>query len=270
MSVITGHKKKLLSIGDMSKLTGSAIKSLRYYERINVLKPAYVSPETGYRYYTLDQVHLIGMIQFSIEIGIPLAQMRQFMESDGTMDFRSFIKEGREVAEKKMKVLKKGLRHIDIIERHMDLAEQHQIGQIYTRKIPTKNFHVIPIEKSLNEAERIKILQSFMKLPIEEKDWEEAEYGILCEYAPREAMYYFVEVPENIDLPNVKIIPGGTYFCMQTENSEIEKAPELFKDHIEGPCYAIETEIFTGRIKLNKPICELRVVHYVPQSSQSR
>ena len=40
----------LISIGDLSKLTGVNIKSLRYYEKIGVLLPAYVDPDSRYRY----------------------------------------------------------------------------------------------------------------------------------------------------------------------------------------------------------------------------
>lgn len=40
--------KKYLSIGEMAKLSGVHIKSLRYYDRIGVLKPAYVDPKTNH------------------------------------------------------------------------------------------------------------------------------------------------------------------------------------------------------------------------------
>ena len=43
-------KTKLLSIGTLSKLTGVHIKSLRYYDQIGTMPPAYVDPDTKYRY----------------------------------------------------------------------------------------------------------------------------------------------------------------------------------------------------------------------------
>ena len=33
------EKEKLLSIGEISKMTGAGIKALRHYEKINILKP---------------------------------------------------------------------------------------------------------------------------------------------------------------------------------------------------------------------------------------
>ena len=42
--------KKYFTIGEISKMKGVGIKSLRYYDKVGVLKPAYINQETGYRY----------------------------------------------------------------------------------------------------------------------------------------------------------------------------------------------------------------------------
>ena len=65
-------KKSFLSIGNMSKLTGIHIKSLRYYENIGVLIPAYVDPQTKYRYYSYQQIPNVMALRFCLELGIPL------------------------------------------------------------------------------------------------------------------------------------------------------------------------------------------------------
>lgn len=46
-------KENLLSIGALSKQTGVHIKSLRYYDSLGILRPAYVDSSSGYRYYSL-------------------------------------------------------------------------------------------------------------------------------------------------------------------------------------------------------------------------
>ena len=51
---------QLMSIGKVSKLKNVSIKSLRYYDQIGILKPAFVNAETNYRYYTKDQLYQIG------------------------------------------------------------------------------------------------------------------------------------------------------------------------------------------------------------------
>jgi len=66
------QKNNLLSIGEMHKLTGVGIKTLRYYEEIKLFQPTYTDPDSGYRYYSLDQVYLLEMIVFCTELNIPL------------------------------------------------------------------------------------------------------------------------------------------------------------------------------------------------------
>ncbi|MCL2197954.1 MAG: MerR family DNA-binding transcriptional regulator [Defluviitaleaceae bacterium] len=250
------NKKKLLSIGELSKLTGVGIKSLRYYERINVLKPAHVSPETGYRYYTLDQTRLVEMIMFCIAMDLPLSEMAKFTDADGIMDIREFFKKCRFAAEVKLKLLQKGLSLLDIVEHEMDLAEQHKIGQIYTRDLPAQIFHTMPCGDSLQEANFFEMLtSSWDNIPYAEDDYGMYEYGTLWQ----DNMYsIFIEVPEKTE--NTIITPAGRYHCIQNEESQIENAAEIFKEHISGKFLAIETEIFTSRQNVTKPINELRVI----------
>ena len=40
-----------LSITELAKLRKVSSETLRYYDRINLLKPEYIDPETRYRYY---------------------------------------------------------------------------------------------------------------------------------------------------------------------------------------------------------------------------
>ena len=42
----------MYKIGEFSALTGLSVKTLRYYDEINLLKPSNVDNYTNYRYYT--------------------------------------------------------------------------------------------------------------------------------------------------------------------------------------------------------------------------
>lgn len=46
-------KGELLSISELAKLRQVTTETLRYYDRIGLLKPVYVDPETNYRYYSI-------------------------------------------------------------------------------------------------------------------------------------------------------------------------------------------------------------------------
>ena len=42
----------MYKIGEYSKITDLAVRTLRYYDEIGVLKPEYIDDFSGYRYYT--------------------------------------------------------------------------------------------------------------------------------------------------------------------------------------------------------------------------
>ncbi|MCL2387660.1 MAG: MerR family DNA-binding transcriptional regulator [Defluviitaleaceae bacterium] len=261
--------KNLISIGGMAKICEVSIKALRYYESIGILKPAYINPETNYRYYTIDQTHFAGLINFCINLDIPLKEMSKFTDANDIVNFRTFLAHCEKTAKKKLKAVNSGLKAIKIITQAMEFAESHQTGEIYSTEIPKKIFYTKPLGNSIENLNILEIyLSAFTNLPFKENDYYQLwEHGILCEYSNAEAEYFaFMEVPkyiinkENAHL--AKTIPAGSYTCIQTENSQIENAKTLFKDHL-ADCksfLAIETEIIIGKYQINKPLLEVRVI----------
>lgn len=63
----------MYTIGEFSNIGKVSTKMLRHYDKIGLLKPNYVNPDNGYRFYTKDQVQIILLInklkryQFSLQ-----------------------------------------------------------------------------------------------------------------------------------------------------------------------------------------------------------
>jgi len=265
-----GDKSKLLSIGEMSKLTGAGIKALRHYEKINILKPTFIDEFTGYRYYNFSQTHAIELIRFAVELDIPLKELTEYIDEQGFMDFEAFVKRGNEVVRSKMKTLERALKFFDFFDEKLALEKEHTIGQIYTRRLPRKIFYTIPYEKSFDDVDKHEVAKLFLDMPYDEDDngdggW--VEYGFLSEYTAKGIKrYVFMEVTHDT-LPynptfQRKIIPAGKYHCRQKDEGQIEQAPEIFKDYLSGKTsfVAIETEVYFCKFNINNPVNELRVL----------
>lgn len=54
--------KDKLTIGEFAKLRNITTETLRHYDRIGLVKPVKVDPDTGYRYYSILQYEKIGTI----------------------------------------------------------------------------------------------------------------------------------------------------------------------------------------------------------------
>lgn len=90
-----------LSIGKVSKLKNVSIKSLRYYDSIGILKPAFVNTETNYRYYTEEQLYLLDAITLCIKLGIPLKDLNHYVEK-GSINLQKLLYDGKILAEERI------------------------------------------------------------------------------------------------------------------------------------------------------------------------
>ena len=68
---------KLYRIGVFSQMNRITVKTLRHYDEIDLLKPAYVDEDSGYRYYTSDQLLPLHKILALRDMGFSLEEIRQ-------------------------------------------------------------------------------------------------------------------------------------------------------------------------------------------------
>src|SRR5438132_6927315 len=68
-----------LTIGDFSAITHLSIKTLRRYHEAGLLEPAKVDPQTGYRYYAVDQVPAAQVIHRFRELGMPVREVGEVL-----------------------------------------------------------------------------------------------------------------------------------------------------------------------------------------------
>ena len=67
----------MLKIGDFSKRVESSIRTLRYYDDIDLFKPMEVDVFTGYRYYTEEQIDDFNLINELKEVGFSLEEIKE-------------------------------------------------------------------------------------------------------------------------------------------------------------------------------------------------
>lgn len=68
----------LYKIGDFSKETGVPIKTLRYYNEIDLFNPVEIDLFTGYRYYSSDQIEDLNLILKLKKVGFSLEEIKKY------------------------------------------------------------------------------------------------------------------------------------------------------------------------------------------------
>ncbi len=74
---------RLLRIGEFAALTRVSIKALRFYAAENLLAPAWVDPDTGYRYYRVGQARDLALIANLRAAGFSIAEIRVVVAAPG-------------------------------------------------------------------------------------------------------------------------------------------------------------------------------------------
>lgn len=259
------RKNNLLAVGDICKLTGATIKSIRYYNKIKLLEPVFIDPDSGYRYYSFEQTFLVDILMLCVELDIPLKGIRKFIQEDNTIDYPALLSYGKSIAGDKMKRLQKGIQYLETAEQKIALAkEYHKSEQIYSRDIAEKYYFAVPCDGVFGDAIQFSVLKGFYDFEYDDDDYGIfTEKGFIYEYTSEGVKrYVFMELPRFHTNENVITIPGGTYFCKQCEVGQIEKVHEIFSKQLEGvdSFFAIESEIFASRTVINTPVHELRIL----------
>lgn len=103
----------MLRIGEFSKLAKISIKSLRYYDKIGLLKPAMIDSETQYRYYTLEQLKTVRLISMYKDVGLSNEKILKLITQRG--GGRALLEYQREVLLERAEDIKKALMALDIL-----------------------------------------------------------------------------------------------------------------------------------------------------------
>jgi DNA-binding transcriptional MerR regulator len=90
-----------LKIGDLARITGLSIKTIRYYERRRLLEPP-SRTEAGYRLYGSEEVARLQFIQRAKLLGLTLEEIRELVELAARCNEGEIVPRLEEVLEAKL------------------------------------------------------------------------------------------------------------------------------------------------------------------------
>ena len=94
-------------IGEFSHLCETTIKTLRHYDKINLLKPIKVDKYTGYRYYNEEQIKILNKIKNLQYAGFSLQEIKKIINENNQEKLNEQIEKIQEENSKKINILQK-------------------------------------------------------------------------------------------------------------------------------------------------------------------
>lgn len=226
--------ENLLSIGEVAKIRGINVQSLRYYEKMGVLTPAYISPESGYRYYSLDQLMILDTVLLCTEIGIPLKDLKQYVDENGQLEFERLLKDGRQLAKEKMQRIENHIDSIDYTLQHIR-SQRSFLGRqgYYTRYILERHILSTPCELYMDAHTYEETLSHLFSIARDYNLQASFPHGVIVTY--RDGRYISSELFLEI-LPQAghddRLLEEGNYRCRQ-ELREVHSDPAaIFPEQI--------------------------------------
>lgn len=257
-------KKYLLSIGEVSALTGVHISSLRYYDKIGVLPPAYIDPFTKYRYYAYSQLELVYAIRACIALGVPLKEYHDFIDAgDQRIRADELLAYAKQKAQEKLRQIKSELKEIEHyqqdIERSRRILAAEELLEMETAE---KHYFAQELLHTPDQRELI----DMDKLPrtAERQGYQLGdEFGLLYFYGARGVRRYQiveVQLTKRQDRKQILTVPAGRYWTKAATPEQIEAAPAYFPSLFDKNKNrtVLLTELFTENIDVNRIVYELR------------
>ena len=162
-----------MQINEFAKLTGVSVRTLHYYDEIDLLKPAFVDAQNGYRFY--DENSLVSMqeILFYRELDFPLKSIRNIMSSP------DYDKEKALSEQRKLLSLKK-----ERLERIINALDDAKKGKVTMTAFDNNDYEIARKQFEAEAKERwgetVAYKEQAKKTANYSKDkWQEVNNGLM-------------------------------------------------------------------------------------------
>jgi DNA-binding transcriptional MerR regulator/DNA gyrase inhibitor GyrI len=114
----------MFTIGEFSKLSGLTVKTLRFYHEEGLLVPAFVDPDTGYRYYDERQIETARVIAYLRNLELSISDIKELLGRADEAGLLELLERQRSQIKQQIKRLQKTVRSLDqfISEERQGLA----------------------------------------------------------------------------------------------------------------------------------------------------
>jgi DNA-binding transcriptional MerR regulator/predicted transcriptional regulator YdeE len=127
----------MFSIGEFSKLTQLTVKTLRFYHEEGVLIPAFVDPDTGYRYYHPSHIEMARAITYLRSLEFSLSDIKELLHHQADEDLLNVLERQQSAVKERIKQLRKAALSIDqfIFEERQARAMAHIVNKVQEKML---------------------------------------------------------------------------------------------------------------------------------------
>ena len=241
-----------LTIGQMAELNQVTRETLRHYDTEGLLIPYHTEPDTGYRYYHINQSPKLDMIQYLKFCGMPLQQIKTKFKSTNIDEIQDFLTTQLDYIDESLRRLGESRQTITrTIENYKRYRLIPQNQTIFHELIPERKIYVHTSSMNYfeqNDSGYEMMLRELKRSLVNKK----LPMNYFCnigtivrkQYIEKRVLYaneVFIFVDEHYDFhDSVETIPEGMYVGICAEDfSKEDELVERLLDYIRENDYII-------------------------------
>ena len=203
--------RDLFTVGELSEMTGVSKQTIRYYDKIGLLRPGKVG-DNAYRYYGPMHVLYLNAIMRLKQLGCSLEETRQYISGRDLSDVRGMLEKRRSLTQKTIEELQRGL---DALEEQIGQIEAGVAARahsgVWIKRLPQRHFIYIDSDKTpdlklgiMQIGKLVRRLYSLGLLYVGSPVFEYVEGRLRTGYF----------LPKRPDGFKMKTVPAGDYACI--------------------------------------------------------
>ena len=190
-----------LSIGEVARLFNISKDTLRYYDKIGILKPE-INKENGYRFYDIRHLEQLGLILGIKYLGISLSEIKEIIENGDIEDYYNLIQKQKDIIKERILELKQLEESLDnsgqVINRIMNFKNQYDFSKVNVENLDLKLYEV-KVRSALGLENESKVEKKLIELK-------------------EESYFYFYEIKHNKHI--IKFNENIENFLVKSKNKD--------------------------------------------------
>lgn len=231
---MTNDKENYITAGELASLYGIPKQTLLYYDKNELLVPAFVNKH-GYRYYSVSQYLVLEIILNMRKLNIPIQDIKNYLHNRSIENFEQILQEKEKECNKIIEEATNIKNSLQLSLKTIEKIRKTQFDQI---QLNFQKEKILFISESLTEnmslRERIKILSRHNQTAFSQKHFKEFTTGWIIGkdefFAEKfnKTLQYFTPVSHTFSKKHCFVRPEGLYLTIRFEGTYYQKAPSIY------------------------------------------
>lgn len=210
--------EKSYTISEIADYFNISAQTLRYYDRIGLLKPEKVSESSGYRLYEMRQIGILYLIRELKQLGLSLNQIKSYCQTKDIGELKRSLEETLADLNRQIDSLQQIQRHTEDYLRRIQLLENaRNKDAIELRPVPERYAYVLEINYTIDRLQDYVAMmqESYAHSPLRSAEPGRVVLGIRQQELERKNVHIYHSIGHMLDRPvadsKVRTYPAGLF-----------------------------------------------------------